>query len=550
MAACRAASQEAVMGHRGEGLSRDAQALLDAVTAMSSDLDLHNVLDGIVASACAITGARYGALGVVGEKGHLTDFVTHGIGDAERAAIGDLPHGRGIIGELIKHPASLRLPRLQDHPASYGFPPNHPPMTTFLGVPVLIRGMVFGNLYLTEKAAGEPFTGQDQRLVEALATAAGFAIENARAYALSERQRAWLETTARLNESLRPGIDVPDALQLVAVATRMVSRARAVGLLYGVASGEGVPVLVASDGRDSHELGGLLEAMAGQVAAASGGTQPDPVSIDGTRIALVLPLRAHLFGSAVMVVILHAEDRELGPGHKELDLVAAFADQAALALDRVQALVDREKLAIVSDRDRIARDLHDLVIQRLFATGLHLQSIRGQVTSPQLLERLDGAVNDLDGTIRDIRSTIFELQHTRHASLRAAVADLVHEYARVLGIQPSLRVRGPIDTLVPPAVAEQMLPVLREGLSNVAKHARASSVVVEVEVDIGEAVLRITDDGVGLGRVGQESGLANVRKRAAALQGAARLTGGSPDGAILEWRAPLATSSPGVRSGG
>lgn len=521
----------------GEGLSRDALALLDAVAAMSSDLELGSVLERIVASACRLTGARYGALGVVGEDDRLTEFITHGLDAAEREAIGDPPHGRGILGLLIHHPTALRLPRLQDHTESFGFPPNHPPMTTFLGVPLLIRGTIFGNLYLTEKEGGEPFTEQDQRLVEALASAAGVVIQNARAYALSERQRAWLETTARLDESLRPGADVTEALRLVAVAARTTTGALAVGMVHGADGAE--PGLVCAEGRDADELPALLERLSAQVVAASQGLRPAPVLLPRERLAVVVPLRAQLFGPAVLVLVLDRGRQDAGLGHTELELVATFADQAGLALDRSRALADREQLAIVSDRDRIARDLHDLVIQRLFATGLQLQGVRGQVVSPVVAERLDAAVAELDTTIRDIRATIFALQHPGGESLRSRLQALVREYSDVLGFLPSLRVDGPVDTAVPAAVADQLLAVLREGISNAARHARAGSVAVDVRADPVEVVLRIEDDGVGLPAHRDESGLANLRRRARDLGGSLGLEDRPGGGTVLEWRVPL-----------
>jgi GAF domain-containing protein len=209
----------------GLELPANARALLDAVVAISSDLDLHSVLKRIVVSACEITGARYGALGVIGHGGGLVDFVTHGISEAAHAAIGNLPRGHGILGLLIDHPEPIRLSNIQDHPKSYGFPPNHPPMERFLGVPVRIRGTVFGNLYLTEKDDGGDFTDQDERLVLALASAAGFVIENARDYAQSERRRQWLEATAQINDALQPPVRLDDALRQIAIGARRVSGA-------------------------------------------------------------------------------------------------------------------------------------------------------------------------------------------------------------------------------------------------------------------------------------------------------------------------------------
>jgi signal transduction histidine kinase len=503
---------------------------------MSSDLELHNVLDRIVASACALTGARYGALGIIGGSG-LSDFITHGVDAATQARIGSPPHGRGILGLLIRHPEPLRLKHLQQHPDSYGFPANHPPMTSFIGMPVLIRGTVFGNLYLTEKEGGVPFTEEDEHLLQALATAAGYVIENARAYAHSELQRAWLETTTRLNDSLRPGIHLDEALRLVAVGTRTVSKALAVGMVE--VRGEGAHTILATDGRDAALLDELAEEVRDQIEAAAHGAQPDPVPLPGARLALALPVRAHLVGSLVMLVLLDSADHDLGMERKELDLVSSFADQAALALDRVQALGEREQLAIVSDRDRIARDLHDLVIQRLFATGLQLQGVRAQVVSPIVGERIDQAIADLDTTIRDIRGTIFQLQQPARATLRTAVSDLGREYAEVLGFRPRVRTRGPVDTLIPPRVGEHLLAVLREALSNTARHAEAAEVEVEVAAQQGRVVLRVTDDGVGLRAPGRESGLRNVRRRAEALNGSVRITSGSPTGTILEWTVPL-----------
>src|SRR6266540_726655 len=469
-------------------LPRGAQALLAAVMAISSDLDMHNVLDRIVESSLELTGARYGALGVIGTDGQLSDFIAHGIHPDVSAAIGELPHGRGILGLLIEHPEPIRLPRLQDHPASYGFPPHHPPMTTFLGVPVRIRGTVFGNLYLTEKLGGIPFTEQDEMLVQALASAAGFVIENARAYALSELQRSWLEASARLNEALQPPVEVDDALQQVAVATRTVSNAYAVGVISIELPGDvtqggardagrdgGYPIVIrASDGRDAARLPELADQLSDQIRRAAAGDEPGAVPLAENRTALVLPIRARLFGSAVLLVIVDTHKAVTGLPSKERELITSFADQAALALDRVQAVSDRQELAIVSDRDRIARDLHDLVIQRLFATGLSLQGIRAKAL-PEVQIRLDQAVADLDTTIRDVRTTIFELHHRETAALRDSISALAREYVPILGFAPAIRTRGPVDTLVPAETAEQLLAVLREALSNVARHAGASS---------------------------------------------------------------------------
>jgi signal transduction histidine kinase len=224
---------------------------------------------------------------------------------------------------------------------------------------------------------------------------------------------------------------------------------------------------------------------------------------------------------------------------EEGTLLASFADQASLALDRAQAISDREELMLVADRDRIARDLHDLVIQRLFATGLQLQGARRMAVSDDVRERLDTAVADLDVTIRDIRSTIFELQHAHNLSLRADVRGVAKEYVPVLGFTPLVRTSGPVDTAVPEALGAQLLAVLREALSNVARHAGADAAVVEVEATEHDLMLRVTDNGAGLPADRNESGLRNVRRRAAEHGGTVRLLQEEPHGTRVEWSVPL-----------
>lgn len=342
-----------------------AQALLDAVIAISSDLDLTSVLTRIVESATQLTSAQYAALGVIGSDGDLVEFVTTGMDQAERDRIGDLPRGRGILGLLIDEPKAIRLPELGSHPKSSGFPPNHPPMNSFLGVPVRIRGTVFGNLYLTEKAGGAQFTEQDELLVEALATAAGFVIENARAYGLSERRRQWLEASAELTEALQPPVTLERALRQITQAARSVSGARATAVLRTDAE---APRIVTAAPDDLARVGASLDELAERIEAPHSANPVEYVA--GTLTAVVIPLRAHLAGRGALVALF---DPDLVPQDvEERELLASFADQAALALDRAQAVADREELAVISDRERIARDLHDVVIQRLFATGLQL----------------------------------------------------------------------------------------------------------------------------------------------------------------------------------
>jgi signal transduction histidine kinase len=511
-----------------------AQALLDAVAAISSDLDLAGVLTRIVESATQLTGARYGALGVLGADGTLVEFVTTGIDEEQRRLIGDLPRGRGILGLLVDEPQPIRLPDLSAHPQSAGFPPHHPPMTTFLGVPVRIRGTVFGNLYLTEKAGGVPFTEQDEVLVEALATIAGFVVENARAYGQSERRRQWLEASAELAEALQPPVDLGWALRRITETARAVSGARAVAVL-GLSGAEGKRT-VAAEPDDSD----LVDTALVEVLAALADREPDvdPLEVTTPTLrALVIPLRAHLADASALVALY--DDQPTPLLGEERDLLVGFADQAALALDRAQAIADREKLAVISDRERIARDLHDVVIQRLFATGLQLRGVAMRAGSGPLEESLDQAAIDLDRTIKDIRATIFELQERRDESLRAEIRSLAREYADVLGFTPDVVTSGPVDTAVTPSVREQLLPVLREALSNIARHASATAAEVALTADAHQLTLTVGDDGVGLGTDVRESGLGNARRRADGLGGTLQLLANQPRGTRLVWQVPL-----------
>jgi signal transduction histidine kinase len=519
------------LGDGTEHLSGPAQVLLEAVVAIASDLDLHSVLSRIVVSACELTGARYGALGVIGNDGNLDDFVTHGIEPELHRQIGDLPRGRGILRLLIDEPEPIRLVDLRTHPRSYGFPANHPPMKSFLGVPVRIRGTVFGNLYLTEKVGGGEFTAQDEQLVLALASAAGFVIDNARAYQLSERRRQWLEASAELAEALQPPIAIDRALTRFTNAARALSGAQATAVVqFHDATAE----IATSDGPAVDRLPPMLPRIAALPDVDSRGERIEAV-LDDLEV-VVVPLRAHFAGPSALVALFekgHRADVE------ERELLASFADQAALALDRAQAIEDREELAVVSDRDRIARDLHDLVIQRLFATGLQLQGMRSIVVNPEVGERLDKAVDDLDQTIRDIRTTIFELQHRPGGSLKSEVRALVKEYAQVLGFSPSVRILGPVDTTVSSTLREQLMAVLREALSNIARHAIADQAEVEIAASPTEVVLTVVDNGTGLPTERIESGLRNARRRAATQGGTLELVPGEPSGTVFRWRVPV-----------
>jgi signal transduction histidine kinase len=378
-----------VSGHAGP---QSLRQLLDAVQTLASDLELPNMLRRIVQSAVDLVDARFGALGVLDDSGTwLAQFITVGIPDDDRREIGNLPEGHGILGLLIYDAKPLRLPDLSEHPSSYGFPSNHPPMRSFLGVPIRVRDEVFGNLYLTDKRSAEVFTDIDEELVVGLASAAGVAIDNA----------------------------------------RLTNQVRDVALLH--------------------------------------------------------------------------------------------------------------------DRERIARDLHDTVIQRLFATGMSLQTALGLMRSDpaEVTRRMNDAIDDLDLTIRDVRTAIFGLEQpfARRTGLRADLVAVLHDSAASLGFEPRLMLDGPIDNAVPPDIAEAVLATAREALSNIAKHAGAT--VVDVELSVAdELLLRVCDNGSGLAdsRSGGGHGLANMAARARSFDGDFEAVRGSTKGTIVTWRVRLSAS--------
>jgi signal transduction histidine kinase len=516
-----------------EQLPGSAKALLDAVMAISSDLDLRNVLTRIVEAATKLTDARYGALGVVGSGSYLVEFVTTGVSDEQHARIGDLPHGRGILGLLISDPRPLRLKDLKEHPDSYGFPPHHPEMASFLGVPVRIRGTVFGNLYLTEKAGGGEFTDTDEQLVVALAGVAGLLIENARAYGLSERRREWLEAAATLPEALQPPIDWEASLTRIASVARRTGRAHAVVVVDAT---ERTMLAIACDSDDEDEVRRRVDELWPDLADLE---VLDPVDLTKDKwVSTLVPLTTQL-AKGGLLISFHDADDVLRRDFDDRELLSSFTDFAALTLDRSQAISEREELAVISDRERIARDLHDVVIQRLFATGMQLQAAALRATRDDVRELVQRSAEELDATIRDVRATIFELQMPSSGSVRRELRALVREYGRVLGFLPELRIKGPVDTAVTEQMREPLLKVAREALSNVSRHAQATTVQVVAGVEDGRFTLAVDDDGIGMASPGVHSGLENAAARAKALGGDLEIDESPLGGVRLRWSVPL-----------
>ncbi|MBM9510179.1 GAF domain-containing sensor histidine kinase [Actinacidiphila acididurans] len=541
---------------RVRGTRDQVQTLLDAVLAIGSDLDLQTVLRRIVASAVELVDARYGALGVIGEEGTIRQFVTVGMDEEDVARIGHYPKGEGILGLLIHEPAPLRLADLSAHPASVGFPPGHPPMRGFLGAPVRVRERIFGNLYLTDKRDGSQFDADDEAVLLTLAAAAGVAIDNARLYEDARRRQRWLSASGELTRSLLSGTEPAQVLLALVETVREMAEADLVTLALPV-GGTGELVVEAAAGPSAEAVRGL--ALTGTTLAAEVYRSGEPVSSDGLSadprsqggsasvVALGPAFFVPLGGGEETLGVLHVARTTDGQPFSEavLEMISGFAAQAALALRIAEHRRASEQLLVFNDRDRIARDLHDLAIQRLFASGLTLQAALGRVADrPEAAERIGRVVDDLDETIKIIRSTIFGLgrrEPRQDAGLRAGLLAEADQAAEALGFTPTLRMSGLLDTLVPAGVAEHVLAVLREALSNAARHARATTVEVAVDVSDGWVRLRVADNGRGVDpAVTRRSGLANARTRAEELGGTFTMAPGrSGGGTALEWAAPL-----------
>ncbi len=525
------------------------RALLDAVVGISADLDVRSTLERIVVSACRLVGARYGALGVVGDDRQLVDFITHGISPAEHAAIGNLPTGRGVLGLLIEDPRPVRMPDITKHPHSYGFPANHPPMHTFLGVPVRIRDRVYGNLYLAEKEGASEFSDDDEQIVVALAAAAGAAIENARLYAVAQRRHRWLTAATEITALLVGRVQRSTALALIARRAREVSRAEAVLVLVhdedsGVLtvevaefSGEAPEGLVGTtvavdDSVFADVVSARLQLMVESLGKAAAWSVPMP-----ERPATIVPLATADVLHGLLVMVPAADER--GDPDEDVAMLTTFAGQAALAFERALAQEEREMFMILEDRERIARDLHDVVIQRLFATGMQLQTVARLAAKPEVAERINATVDDLDTTIRDIRSAIFELRAPMSAELRVEIRQIVTTAGDQMGLRPSLELVGPIDSAVPAELRPDALAVLRETLSNVVRHAAAGDVRVQVRVDGGRLTIVVSDDGVGVPEDAARSGLDNLLGRARRRRGSFEIRPNTPSGTLVEWSVPI-----------
>lgn len=525
------------------------RGLFSAVVAVAAGLELPATLRRIVQAATDLVDARYGALGVLDSDGNVVDFVHVGISEDVAAHIDHLPEGQGILGLLTDHPVPIRLEDLSQHPKSVGFPAGHPPMATFLGVPVRVRGEVFGNLYLTEKRDGRSFTADDERTVMALAAAAAVAIENSRLYERSRRREAWQRALTDIATAVLDGSDPDEALVMLACKARELMGADIAAIALPTDERLSLEVVDGAEGlvgapvpEDSITFQAFVT---GQAQSARECTLGEPETT-GSAIAVPLLTGDRILGVLTAIRLLGSPVDVHAANPRELqELAEPFAAQAAVTLVLAEAQRGQQSLAVYQDRDRIARDLHDLVIQRLFATGMSLQgTVRIPGVPEQAVERIGRAVDELDETIKEIRQTIFALHEPvagPNSTVRGRVMRETAQSAALLGFEPAVRFVGPVDSAVPDAIGEHLIAALRELLTNAAKHAQASRVDVIVGLEGDDVVLSVTDNGVGLPQegVGRRSGMANIAARAKELGGDCVAERVSREGGTrVTWRVP------------
>lgn len=528
------------------------RSLLRAIEMVVGDLSLDVVLRNVVAAARELTGARYAALGVIGSDGGLDQFIHSGMGPDLVERIGSLPQGKGVLGALISEPRPIRLAHISDDARSAGFPPGHPPMDSFLGVPIHVRDEVFGNLYLTEspKAA---FTAEDEELVAALALAAGTAISNARLYAESRLQQRWLSASAEIGRQLlandgedplrlvaRRAMDIADA-DLVSVALLTEDRN---SLVVEVAFGKGADTLIGQRFRLEETFGGRAIDEARPLllfADEDDGRRAHASSVIDTGPVMVLPLRGT---EEIRGVLSIARLRGRGLfSWNDLEMAAGFASHASVALELADSRSNEQKVVLLEDRERIARDLHDHVIQELFAIGLSLESVAAML-GPDAVPgmRIQERVEDIDRTIRRIRTSIFALRGPLDLvadGLRQRILSIGSDLTAPLGFAPHISFSGLVDLAVSADLSDDVAAVVRETLTNVAKHAHATEVSVDVTVTPAGVSVTVTDNGVGLGTSSRRSGLGNLRARADARGGSFEISPGLSGGTTAIWKVPI-----------
>ena len=528
--------------------------LLKAGLTLASELSLPIVLQRIVDLAAEVTDARYGALGVIGEGDWLIEFVTTGIPARQRQAIGALPAGRGVLGLLIHQAHPVRIKNIADHPQSVGFPANHPPMSSFLGAPVQAIGRVFGNIYLAEKRSANEFSQEDEDAVVILAAQAGVAIANASLYEEVRSRERWLDALRDITNQVLAGANETELLDRIAEHARDLAGADAATVVTRSSTPAELKVAAAAGARAAQLRGQsvpTLGSISGAVMSSGEVMSFDDVSQDARAFQPIVSLGRH--GPAFYVPLrvpggvagtLMVANLKGGKRFSEETrrLVASLADAASVALDYDRAQSELRRLGLLEERERIAKELHDGVIQSLFAVGMSLQGTALTSGNSETSTRLEHAVEALDGVIRDLRNYIFGLRP-------GILADHQLDQAlRNLGEEMQSRTREQVDVSVDAALAARLssrsadiVQLTREALSNIARHAHATRAAVRLEGSGKQAVLVVTDDGIGFHPENNSAGngLRNMRERAAKLGGSLEVTSVAGKGTTLRVAFPV-----------
>jgi signal transduction histidine kinase len=545
-----------MMGGVMSGMRVDRNAKLVQVgLAIASELSFSAVLQRIIELAAEITDARYGALGVLGADQRIAEFVTTGITPEQRAAIGDLPVGHGILGVLIGDARPLRLRSIADHPQSVGFPPNHPPMRSFLGAPVKARGKVFGNIYLTEKRSAPEFSEEDEQTLVILAAQAGVAVENAHLYEEARQRERRLEAIREITTRILEGASADETLSLVARRARELVGAD-VAVISVPGDSEGLLVAKVADGARAAEVSGLevpLDAsISGEVIRTGAAVVLNDAGADprafrplieraGLGPAMFIPLAARGTAFGTLTVGNRPGGRPLSS--EDVALVETFAGQASVAIEYGRAQSELARLALMDERERIAKELHDGVIQSLFAVGMGLQAAATMSRDPDLERRVTDAVAEIDRAIRDLRNYIFGLRPGILADrqLDQAIRQLAEEFEAKTGVTTVVEVDARVAAELT-ANAADLIQLFREALSNVGRHAQAATCRVSLTMAGPNAQLEIDDDGVGFDpgtADGRGNGLRNLRERAANMGGDLTIVSSTGEGTTVRVLLPL-----------
>lgn len=539
--------------------------LFDSALTLTASLDLHDALQQFVEIARQLTGAKFSALGILGTRGETVAFHHAGMPESSESILSHPPRGDGVFAHIPTR-APLIINDIESHPSFSGWPPGHPRMTNFLGVPLRVREQVFGRLYLTDKEGG--FTGEDGEAMQMLASACAIAVENARLYAESKNRANWIGVSQSITTALLEGSDEEEALKLIASRMRQVSES-CTALIILPSIGQAWVCEIA-DGKDAGSLIGLEfppEGRAQTVIREGSGVVVDSMTRTRTlRIealreygpALYAPMMVHGTGVGVIVLLREADGPEFDLA--DLAMAESVAKQAALALELAAARHAQDVAAQTDERAAIGRDLHDLAIQQLFATGMRITAIREDLEDKDadgaIIDLLNEAISSVDSSVKEIRRIVHRL---REPDANVVVVERLRREASLartgLGFAPSLIIEldgeilpsdvdaetiAHIDDIIGADIGDDVVAVTREGLANAARHACASSVSVTCRINPTRVSIVVEDDGDGPSPTrSRRSGLANLAARARRHGGTFNLARGPVKGAIMTWEVPL-----------